>query len=271
MDTTDARFPLRSGFGVEKWYADVFLEDGSLLIVTVGRLVLLGISLDRLSVDLHRPDGSRLSLAGPLGRARRDGASLTYPRASLTPERLDWTLESLAGSLRFVTRFGPFTPADPVLSRGGRRLRWFVSVPDGDVEGMLRTPQGSVPVRGRGYRDFVALDLPPWAWRGARLRWGRAIRPGQASVWFRLASALGTLEATWANGVMRPVFHPPALAREERLTDSLLTDLPIMRVGSVRRLLAHLGGRPRQVRTTASLVDGLPGRAIHELVTWESG
>jgi hypothetical protein len=268
MDTIAERRPPRSGFAIEKWYADAFLDDGSLLIVTLGRLRFLGIPFDRLSVELHRPDGSRLVASGRLGLGRWTGPVLRYRRAELAPRQLRWTLPACSGSLDFTTRFPPFSPMDPVLRRGLRQLRWIVELPDGDVEGELVLRSGRVAIRGRGYRDYVALDLLPWSLRGWQLQWGRAVSSAAATIWFRLTTPEETVATTWVNGTLRPDCHPPALAGERVLSQALLRDLPLMRIGPVRWLLTHLGGHPRQVRTMATDVTGSPGRALHELVTW---
>jgi len=271
MDTTDRPASLRFGFGLEKWYADAFLDDGSLLIVTIGRLRLLGIVFDRLSADLHGADGSRISTARALGRGRREPGGISFRRAGATRETVHWESPGLSGSLRFGPAGEAFTPADPVLRRGRRTLRWIVTAPDVPVVGDLVTSSGRRTIRGRGYRDYVSLDLPPWALRGAELRWGRSIAGPAAKTWFRLMTGHAVVECTWTDGVMRREFQPPVLGRERVLTEALLTDLPIMRIGPVRRLLGTLGGWPRQLRARADEVDGSPGRAVHELVTWESG
>ena len=269
MDTIAARRPPRFGFAIEKWYADAFLDDGSLLIVTLGRLRFLGIPFDRLSVERHHPGGSRFVSSGRLGFGRWTGSTLGYRRAEVTPRQLRWTLPACSGSLDFTTRFPPFSPLDPILRRGHRQLRWIVELPDGDVEGELVLPSGRVALRGRGYRDYVALDLFPWSLRGWQLQWGRALSSAGPTIWFRLATPEETVATTWVNGTTRSGCRPPVLAGERVLSHALLSDLPLMRIGPVRRLLGHLGGHPCQVRTMAGSVDGAPGRALHELVTWQ--
>jgi hypothetical protein len=269
MDTIAERRPPRFGFAIEKWYADAFLDDGSLLIVTLGRLRFLGIPFDRLSVELHHPDGSRFVASGRLGLGRWTGPVLRYRRAEVNPTQLRWTLAGCSGSLNFTASFPSFSPSDPILRRGQRQLRWIVELPDGGVAGELVLPSGRVAIRGRGYRDYVALDLFPWSLRRWELRWGRAVSSAKATIWFRLATPEGTVASTWVNGTTRSECRPPVLAEERVLSRALLTDLPLMRIGPVRWLLGHLGGHPRQVRTLSGSVDGLPGRALHELVTWQ--
>ena len=268
MDTIGQRPPLRSGFAIEKWYADAFLDDGSLLIVTLGRLRLLGVQFDRLSVELHRPGGGRIVASGGLGPGRWAGSVLRYRFAELGPRQLRWNLPGCGGSLAFTSRYPCFTPRDPVLQRGRRRLRWIVECPDGEVQGELLLPSGRVAVRGRGYRDYVVLDLLPWALRGCELRWGRSVSHETAQVWFRLATPADTVTATWLNGVVQHDGPLPMLAQERVLSEAPLADLPLMRIGPVRWLLSHLAGRPELVRKTAASVSGMPCRAVDELVTW---
>jgi hypothetical protein len=268
MDTIAGRRP-RFGFAIEKWYADAFLDDGSLLIVTVGRLRCLGVPFDRLSVELHHPDGSRSVWSGRLGLGRWAGPVLRYRRVELGPGHIQWTLPACSGRLDFTTRFPPFRPLDPILRRGPRQLRWVVELPDADVEGELVPASGRIAIRGRGYRDYVALDLFPWSLRGWQLQWGRALSASVATIWFRLDTPEETIATTWVEGRTRSDCHPPVLAGERVLSQALLTDLPLMRIGPVRWLLSHLGGHPRQARTMATSVNGLPGRALHELVKWQ--
>jgi hypothetical protein len=143
-----------------------------------------------------------------------------------------------------------------------------VEQPDADVTGELITSRGPLPVRGRGYRDYVALDLLPWWLRGWQLQWGRCLGRDGPMVWFRLRTRDATVESTWKDGVPAEGFRPPDLAGERVIGEAVLTDLPIMRIGPVRWLLSLLGRHPRQARTLASAVEGSPGRAIHEVVEW---
>ena len=256
-------------FSVEKWYLDTFLTDGSLLILSIGEVRLLRVPVGRLSVEWHAADGTVQRGSASLGRLEPTANGFKFQGGVLEPDRVRWQTGPLAGELRFLPRYPPASLCEPVIRIGSRQLSWVMDIPDAVVQGELRLPDRIVPVRGRGYRDHVTADLYPTQMRGWELRWGRAASESHATAWLELRTPHGTVEGTWHDGSTGLRCVPPPLRDERVLVDSLVADLPVMRIGPVRTLLSSLAGHPLQRRfAAAATLDDEPARAVHEIVRW---
>jgi hypothetical protein len=256
-------------FSIEKWYLDTFMTDGSLLILSLGEVRLLGVPVGRLSVEWHAPDGSVRRGFASLGRLVPGAHGFTFRGGMLEANRVRWHTGPLAGELCFQPRYPPMSLREPLLRIGSRQLSWAMDIPDADVEGELRLHDRRVAVRGRGYRDHVTAGIYPTQMRGWELRWGRAVSQSHATAWLSLRTPQGAVAGTWRDGSTGPRCVPPPLCDERVIADALLEDLPVMRIGPVRRLLSSLAGHPLQRRFIATAtLDGEPARAVHEIVQW---
>lgn len=256
-------------FSIEKWYLDTFLPDGSLLILTIGQARLLGMPLGRLSVEWHPPDGTVVRESSHLGRLAAVGRSYRFRSGLLEDDRIRWHGAGTSGDLRFHPRYPPAALRDPLMRFGNRTLTWVMDVPDAVVEGDLTIHGRTMAVRGRGYRDHVVMTALPTQMRGWDLRWGRAVSQSHATAWIRLHTPEGTVEGTWHDGRVGPVCISPPLHEERIIGESLVADLPAMRIGPLRSLLSTLAGHPLQRRMLAAgTLDGEPAQVLHEVVRW---
>lgn len=259
----------RAPFFLEKWYVDTLLEDGSLLIVLLGELRAFGLRRTRASVELYQPDGSCVRGDASVGPLRQSSDGRKFDGGHLGPNEITWRTPSLSGWLRFASRYPPGQLRDPLLVDGKRKLRWLIEVPDADVDGEIRWGSSRQRVEGRGYRDYLALDLLPWRVPFRELRWGRAVAGEHAGCWISLRLHAETLAGTWNDGVMMPGFSPPSLEEDREIQATHVAELPILRIGLLRAVLKRLAGDPHQTRALArTSLDGVRGWAVHEVVRW---
>jgi len=168
-------------FRLEKWYIDTLLDDGSILLVYLGRLRISGLPLGRVTAQFFPAAGPGRSGAAKVHHVRGGADCLEFGPARISGQRLSWSTSGLSGELVFSPRQQSLKQPEPFLTRGNRSLNWQVEIPDADVEGEIRWPGGGRPIRGRGYRDRVWFDIFPWRFPIRRLFWGRAA--GGAGVW----------------------------------------------------------------------------------------
>jgi hypothetical protein len=260
METRPAGHRARRSFSVEKWYLDAFLDDGSFLLVVVGRLRALGTSWARLNVEWHPLEGQSIRLGVPLHEI---AGPLT------DAQQVRWDLPASAGELSLVSGPAPIVLRDPLLRDGRRVLRWSMLTPDSEVTGWLRVGDRRMPCRGRAYRDYLMVDLTPWRMRRWRLQWGRAVSASHSQIWFRLETPSESLAGRWEDGVASARPEPPHLLGMRVLADEPVIELPIFQFGALGRALARLAGEPRQRRVLATTtIAGEPARAVHEDVQW---
>ena len=158
---------------------------------------------------------------------------------------------------------------DPLFRDGRRQLRWIVEVPDAEVEGELEWDSRRLAVSGRGYRDYLALDLLPWRVPLRELRWGRAACGEHARCWASQRLGNGVREGTWSDGSVTPGYEPPPLEHERVIQQGPVADLPVMRIGPLRSILQRLARDPHQTRIVArTTLGGEPGWAVQEVVRW---
>jgi len=260
----------RGAFLLEKWYADVLSGDGSVLLVYLGWMRVLGVPVARFSAELFRPGGASVRGDAPVRSIEGGESRLEFGPARIDGESLVWSTPGLSGALRFAARHPTVTLREPFLEQGGQRVLWTVEVPDADVEGELRWPGGGERFVGRGYRDRVFCDVPPWRFPVRELRWGRAVSASHAAAWVCARTAQGEVAASWRDGrVVADAAEPVALEAERTLVDTRVADIEGLRFGLLRPILRRLTGDPHEAKWAAAARLGAEsGRAIHEHVLW---
>jgi len=238
------------------------------LIVYLALARVFGLSLTRVTAELFEADGAVRRGASPARRIRGGADSLVFGPARIDGERLAFATDGLAGELSFRARHAPVEPRAPFLEQQGRRLLWTVEIPDADVAGELIWPGGRRKISGRGYRDRVCFDLPPWRFPIRELQWGRAAGGDASVVWVRATTERETLAFQVENGRAGPE-APPPLSDSRVLVDSDVADLEGLRLGPLRPLLRRLTGDPHETKwRAAATLSGQPARAVHETVVW---
>lgn len=265
LSATEGRAP----FFLEKWYVDLISDDGTMLIVLLGQIRALGLRRARLTAELHRPDGSAVRGAAQIGGIASTGSSRIFRGGSLEPEILVWETPNLSGELYHTARYQTAYTSDPLLIDGTRQLRWIVEMPDADVRGELRVGSESFSVTGRGYRDYLALDLLPWRVPLRHLEWGRAACGEHAAWWIRMQLTNGVIEGTWSDGTVMHRQDPPILAAQRVIQQGHVADLPVLRIGWLRSVLRRLARDPHLTRVVGRAhLEGTPGWAVQEVVRW---
>jgi hypothetical protein len=257
-------------FTLDKWYVDVLLPDGSVLLVYLGRMRLWGVSTAKFTAELFRPgEPSREGSAGARDVAFRDG-SVTLGRATMSDRYLRWETAGLSGELEFTPRYPAPAIRTPFLTSGDRRLEWSVELPDGYVRGEVRWPGGSLPISGRGYRDRVWYDLLPWRFPIRKLEWGRVAAGEHAATWVAEHTYSGVVTCGWMDGQLTPGRPDGIEIGEGRvLVDGPVVDLRGLHLGAMRPLLKRVTGDPRQTKRAApATIGGESGRAVYEEVLW---
>jgi len=261
--------PPRALFHLDKWCVDTLLPDGTVLLVYLGRLLLAGKALVRVTAELFNTDGSRIAGSAEGGAFKPADGRLLCGQADIEGERLRFRTPGLSGELRFVARRPAFAPG-PLLTRGARALSWTVEVPDADVTGELHWPGGGRALHGRGYRDRVTFDILPWRLPLRTLRWGRAVA-GEHSVSFLHADVgahapplvAGVCDGEALSGMPQAL----VLGASRELLAGPIIDLQGLHLGALRPLLRLATRNPDQHKwAAAATLHGEAGRAIHELV-----
>jgi hypothetical protein len=266
LSVGQARWP----FTLEKRYVDVLAPDGTVLLVYMGWSSLGALRARRVTADLFRPGEAARSGSAAARRLRGGEDWLDLGAVRIDGEHLSFETTGLSGRMRFRPRYPPATPRVPLLSLGPHRVEWTVEVPDADADGEVRWPGGSLRLAGRGYRDRVWMDLPPWRPVLRELTWGRIAAAGHASTWLHLEAAGERISAGWLDGRSAPARACQGLLRDQRLlVEGRVADLEGLGLGLLRPVVRRLARDPHQVKwaATADLL-GAPGVAIHELVRW---
>lgn len=257
-------------FWLEKWYIDTLMPSGDVLLVYLGWLRLLGLTMARVTAELFRADGSQQRgwAAAPTIAGGED--LLRFGPARIEGRSLSWETDGLSGELRFEPRHGPVRLREPFLRSGRRQLHWTIEIPDADVEGEVRWPGGSAGVTGRGYRDRVCFDLPPWRFPIRELRWGRAVASDHAAVWVDARCVHGAVRARWEDGTVIPDdTAPPMKSKERVLLETDVVDLDGMRLGWLRPVFRRLPLNPHEVKWHSGFqLSGEDGYGVHERVVW---
>jgi hypothetical protein len=262
--------PDRWPFCLEKWYVDLLLDDGGVLLVYLARMRLLGVTLARVTAEFFPPEGPVIRGDAPVPHVEGAMDRLLFGPATLDGDTLAFDTPGLSGRLRYHPLHDPVTLRTPFLEARGRSLDWVVEIPDAEVEGELRWPGGTRAVMGRGYRDRVRFDLPPWRFPIRELVWGRAVCGPHAATWVQADTLSGRISARWVDGVVDEGEGPPVeLGPDRVLLDAHVVDLETLRLGALRPLLRLLSGDPAETKRAASAsLEGFTGRAIHETVRW---
>lgn len=267
--------PTRFPATLEKWYIDVLLDDGAVLLVYLGTLTLSYLRVARVTAELYLPTGS-----GPRGSASAYHIAggediLHFGSATIAGDRLSFVTPGLSGELTYHPRHPPCTLREPFLAEGNRSLHWLVEIPDADVTGTLRWPGGERAIAGRGYRDRVWFDFPPWRFPIQELIWGRAAAGNHAATWVLATTDQGIVAASWLDGHMTPIDGAsglPAkvtLGPERIFLDADVASMEGLRLGAMRGLLRRFSGDPHQTKWQAPcVIAGERGVAVHEVVQW---
>ncbi len=250
-------------FFLDKWYVDVLLPGGDVLIAYVARLRLLGLPVGRFVCLWFPAGGPTVRVTGTTGAARFHASPAGPPPAEL---RLSWDLPGLAGDIRLVSRWPSISTAGPIAEAGGRFLHWHAHMPDAEATGVLRVAGRNLTVEGRGYVDRVRSDLLPWRFPVRAVRWGRAAGGQHASMWLSVDVDGGSVSLDWLDGQV----GPEGAARPQVLERRLLADEVVVRgstleLGAWRVLLRPWFGDLRQQRWAARAeLAGSPVRAVLE-------
>lgn len=259
-------------FGLEKWYIDTLLPDGTVLLVYLARMSVFGVHFGRVTAELFSEGGQRISGTARVARddIHCDDQGLRFGPATVSENALAWRTDGLSGELSFRPRREELSLRDPFLESGGHSLRWWVEVPDADVEGTLEWPGGQRRIQGRGYRDRVWFDFPPWSFPIRTLRWGRAVCGPRACTWVEAETRSGRVAGRWVDGVSDEIAEIPAELSEDRvILESGVVDLDSLKLGFARPLLRALSGDPHEIKwAVRASMDGHEGRGIHEVVRW---
>lgn len=265
------RFPVT----FEKWYIDALLDDGAVLLVYLGVLTIAHMRLARLTANLFPACGPEVHGSAVVHRIAGGKDVLRFGSATLVRDRLRFTTAGLSGDLVYRPRRPPCSLREPFLTAGGRTLHWSVEIPDADVTGTLRWPDGSRAVVGRGYRDRVWYDLLPWRFPIRQLTWGRAAAGDHAATWVHAATAQGIVAAAWLDGRMVTpdgAGGPPsdiALGSARVFLDTDVAALEGLHLGVLGGLFRRLGGDLHETKWQAPCtIAGTHGMAVLEVVRW---
>lgn len=274
-----ALHPTRLPTSLEKWYIDALLDDGTVLLVYLGVLTLMGMRLSRVTAELFPPRGPAVRGSATV-RQRASGGEdiLRFGPASIMGDHLRFATAGLTGDLVYRPRYQPCSLREPFLARRSRSLHWMVEIPDADVTGTLKWPGGSLILKGRGYRDRVWFDLAPWNFPIRELVWGRAIAGTHAAMWVHATTTQGNIASSWLDGQIVAthggsgppsgvVLHPGRV-----FLDADVVALDGLRLGRPSRsLIRRLSGDPHETKWQAACtIAGDDGMAVYEVVRWQA-
>jgi hypothetical protein len=248
----------------------VLAPSGAVLLIYLARLAGLGMSVARATVDLFLPTGEHARADSAVRDAIGGENRLAFGPVTIDKDLISLRFAEFSGELQFASHFPPVTLREPFLTCGSRELRWDVEIPDAEVTGDLRFAGGTLPIRGRGYRDRVWFDLLLWKFPIRELRWGRAVAGMHAATWVCAETMSGPISAGWLDGQRRDAPPPELeLGQNRVLLESAVVDLEGLRLGPARPLLRRLVGDPRETKWLApARIFGVSGQAIHEVVRW---
>lgn len=147
-------------YSFRKVYADVVTPDGTLCVVYLVWVRLLGRWFGRSGVEVYAPDGTRTVHVGDRVSAAE--------RATFDPTLMVLPLPAGELRLEYVPELDAFSPPSPDACPS---LTWNVLVPRGRA--VLEAP-GLGRLEGVGYVDWVELTRPTRLLRLRELVWGRA-------------------------------------------------------------------------------------------------
>lgn len=275
MDLTlhPARFPTT----LEKWYIDVLLDDGAVLLVYFGALTLSRVRFARITAELFPPDGPVVRGSAAVRHIVGAEGILRFGPATLAGDRLRFATAGLSGELVYHSRRPPCMLREPFLAEGSRTLHWSVEIPDADVTGTLGWPGGTRAIAGRGYRDRVWFDLLPWRFPIRELVWGRAAAGDHAATWVRATTDRRIIAASWLDGRAAAgdggSGPPPevTLGPARVFLDADVAGLEGLRLGALRGPLRRLTGDPHETKWQAPCtIAGAQGVAVYEVVRWRA-
>lgn len=259
-----------------KVYADVVAPNGTLYVVYLVWVRLLGRWFCRSGVEVYAPDGTRTVHAG--------GRVPPAERATIDPTRISFRLPGGELRLEYAPEHDAFSPPSPEACPS---LTWNVLVPRGRA--VLEGP-GVGRVEGVGYADWVELVRPTRLLGLRELVWGRAHvgertlafcalaleggrRWHQAGLWTlpaRAPSSVGAFEhEVDASGLARvSLGDAPLELRPDRVLHAGDAFGQVRLSRQLERLVVRaIGGRTRESRWIGSAAVGpTVGRAVWERV-----
>lgn len=272
-----ALHPTRFPASLEKWYVDALLDDGSVLLVYLGALTLWGARLARLTAEFFPAEGPTARGSASVYHIHGAANTLQFGAATIDGVRLRFTTNGLSGELEYYPRAPSLSLREPFLTEGGRSLHWSVEIPDSDVTGHLAWPGGERSLVGRGYRDRVWFDFPPWRFPISELVWGRAAAGTHAATWVRAITSRGIVAASYLDGrnvAPGAASDPPegvSLGSDVMFVDADVAALDTLRLAALRGPIRKLSGDPHETKWRAPcVIAGQRGVAVHEVVRWPS-
>jgi len=169
----------------EWWYFDSTLSDGSTLVVvfyTKDNINPDSKLLPRVSLELTRPDGTKISKLVQLGAdafsASKDGCNVRIGANSFRGDLHSYTIhvsiDDVVADVQLVGEIPSWRPGTGVTEfiHNGRTnyFAWLPAVPRGKVEGTLTVAGKSEAIIGTGYHDHnwgdVSMDklIHDWYW-----------------------------------------------------------------------------------------------------------
>lgn len=267
--------PVRFPAAFEKWYIDTLLGDGTVLLIYLGALTLYGVRFARATVELFPPEGPVVRGGAVVHHIAGGEDGLSFGPVTIMADRLRFETVGLSGELVYHSRYPPCVLREPFLAQGERSLHWSVEIPDADVTGTLIWPGGRRSVTGRGYRDRVWFDLPPWRFPIRELIWGRAVAEEHAAMWVRATTEQEVIAAAWLDGQVvmtestsglpaRVVIRPGRVFR-----DTDVSAMEGLRLDGLRGFARRLSGDLHETKWQAPCtIAGIDGVAVHEVVRW---
>lgn len=269
--------PAESPATLEKWYIDVLLDDGAILLVYLGVLTLFHVRFARVTAELFPPGGRVVRGSAAVRDIEGGEDKLRFGVATIDGDRLHFTTAGLSGTLAYQPRYPPSMPREPFLTQGNKTLHWSVEIPDADVTGTLEWPGGARSVTGRGYRDRVWFNLPLWRFPIRELIWGRAAAGEHAATWVRATTGHGVIAMSWLDGRVveaDDISGPPAdvaLGPGRVFIDADVSGLEGLRLGALRGIIRTISGDPHETKWHAPCtIAGTEGMAVHEVVRWRT-
>lgn len=261
----------RGRVALKKWYFDVVLAGGGVLVVQLLELGGLGLRAGRLQVNLFEAKKPPFEGTIATETPRDDGSRLDFGSARFDQKALHFATTEVSGRLRYRPRWPSFTPHDPLLQSGGGSLRWSVPVPDADVELKLVFADGrELRTSGRGYHDSIRLEFWPWQSPLQELRWGHAFAGNHAAVWTTALTQGQKVEMVWKDGSLLTTGGPQLMLEQSRLLlERRSLDGDALKLGSLKSLVRSIGKDPHETKWLAqALIDGERGLGLHQAVRW---
>lgn len=255
-------------YSLSKWYLDVVADDGALAIGYTARLALGPLVIDYASLLACNPSGA-VTTKTSLRRSKP-------PR--IEGETISWNAPNLGVSATFRAR--ERSVRETLLARDDGRVEWTCHAPSATVEASV----DGRPLRGLGYAEHLALDIPAWRLPIRELRWGRALGESDSLVWIDWRGDDYEMQFAIAGGKRLEGFAVDIDGLRDATGNPLvqLGEHVTLREGTIgktalavlsRDVLERVPGKAllldeHKWRSRAEFASGKHGFAIHETVRW---